>query len=147
MRIVNSYGRHAGMLSIVLSGIFTVILLLLRFRWAHVWSVGIMFLALVCFCLGMTRKVNRIQAAVDGFMLNDPLVKVERKFNGLTYNGKPLKYYRKVRLTHSPVPYADERKGILWVHPKHMNADENALKVWEDNGGILGEMTTPENAT
>lgn len=147
MRIVNSYGRHAGSLSIFLAGVFTILLLLLKFRWAHVWSVGVLFLALVFFCVGMTRKVNRVQASVDGFLLNEPLAKVERKFNGLTYNGKPLKYYNKVRLTHAPTPYADERRGVLWVHPCHMNADKNALEVWEANGGIFNTDTVGETTT
>lgn len=141
MRVVNSYGKRSGMASIVFALLCVVMLFLLKFKWVHVWSIGMLVLAIIFFGVGFVRIGVRKQAQEDDYLFNTPVKHVERTFSGLTYNGKPLKHYRKVCLTHAPYPYADERKGILWLHPEHFNADKGALSVWEENGGIISEET------
>lgn len=147
MRIVNSYSKHAGVIPSVFGVICLITTILLRFRWAGIWSIGLISAALILFCVGVMRRNTRIRANLDSCLLNSPIKRIERTFSGLTYNGKQLKHYCKVCLTHAPYPYADERKGTLWVHPEHFNADEDALAIWEENGGILSDETPTSETT
>lgn len=138
MSLVNTYRKHEGLLVLVLS-VLAIAAWIALAVYAHVWSFGLLAIAIILMVLSVTKIGSRLEARVDRQLLFEDVSKVERKFFGLTYNGKQLKHYTKVRLTHSPKPYADERKKTLWLHPTHFAVDAGALEVWQANGGIITE--------
>lgn len=138
MRITNTYRKHAGVPALVLSVLLLAMWIGLGVG-AHVWSFGLLIVTIVTMVISFIVIGTRMESKLDRLLLSDNVIKVERKFFGLTYNGKQLKHYNKVRLTHAPEPYADEKKRTLWLHPTHFSVDKNALAAWQENGGIISE--------